>query len=136
MVEIPTWTSIWKTIPKRDKNGGVGGIGSFDFTTDPNVDGYYWDLNKASFWLGSMGDFQVKGFYLIRVYPSPDNPDVTWADIRPELDWRWVDRIDANSWLEYNWEKNDKYTGVIEGLFGDLIGDKLLGASFDINVIF
>ena len=69
------------------------------------------------------------------MFIHPNNPDVKWVDIRPQLDWRWVDRIDANEWWNYNWKENKTYVGVVEGLV-DIFGDKLLGASFDINVIF
>jgi len=128
-VEIPTWTSVWETIQRNDDDGK-----GYNFTTE-GIDTGEWDINKASFWLGGMWDFQVKGVYWIRVYPSPDNPEVKWVDIRPSLDWRWVDRIDANSWWGYNWEVNDTGAGIGEGLV-DFFGDKILGASFDIHVNF
>ena len=98
-------------------------------------------FDKSSFWLGGMWDFQVKGSYTICFYQKPDEPDVWLVEIRDAaLQWRWVDRIDANSWFPntwtsggYNWKENDTGAGIFEG-FVDLVGDKLLGASFDIHV--
>jgi len=133
MVEIPNWTSVWKTIPKNNIDGFPG----FDFIMlgDEPANVGVGVFDTSSYWLGGMWDFQVKGVYLIRVSPHPQKPDFKCVDVRPQLTWRWVDRIDANSWWGYNWEKNDTQAGILEGLV-DLVGDKRLGASFDIHVNF
>ena len=54
---------------------------------------------------------------------------------RTSLDWRWRDRIDANDHTEYNWKENSWLFGGLE-VAVDAIGDKLLGASFQININF
>lgn len=51
------------------------------------------------------------------------------------MNWRWVDRIDAHSWREYDWKNNDTIPGLSEG-FVDFLFDKGLGASFDIHIYF
>jgi len=124
-VEIPKWTTIWKTIPKSGKNG-------YDFKVSP-VEGV-WKFNQASFWFGGMWDFQVMGAYEICITPHPYHSDLKLAEIRnAALQWRWVDRIDANEYWNYNWKENGTLEGILEGLV-DLGGDKRLGASFDIHV--
>ena len=123
-VTINDWTSIWGTIDRKTHN--------FPTQPDPNINNR---LNQPSFWLGSMHDFQVKGNYHIRFYPGVNNPDDINIDITDvNLTWRWVDRIDANDFREYNWKENGKIQGAIETTLGDGVGDKLLGGSYDVHV--
>lgn len=118
-VQIDDWESVWDTIPKSNNDFSI------------NADNDKGPINNASSWLGSMGDFQVKGTYTIHFSPGDNgiNADVT----NTNLQWRWVDRIDAHSYMEYDWKKNSWGQGVLEGAV-DLLGDKVVGASFDVYV--
>ncbi len=95
------------------------------------------DFRQASFWLGSGEDLQVNGSFTIQFLQDQSKPNFKSFDIRnTNTKWRWVDRIDANSFQEYDWKNNSAIQGVLEGAAGDLVGDKLLGASFNIRVYF
>ena len=59
----------------------------------------------------------------------------THVDIRStNLTWRWVDRIDANDFREYNWKENSWVQGSLETTLGDMVGDKALGGSYDVHI--
>lgn len=94
-------------------------------------------LAQASFWLGGMHDFQANGTYMIRLYPIKSKPGVVKVEIKKvDMRWRWVDEIDARSWWpEYNWKKDNRVQGGIEGAV-DTIVDKGLDANFLIHVNF
>jgi Protein of unknown function (DUF1557). len=125
VVKIRDWISVYKTLP-TDGN-------TFTLDIDEGVS----VLDQPSFWLGSMGDFEVNGTYEIKLVQDKEDPKLFHPEIRKsQMRWRWVDRIDANSGLQYDWKRNSMAQGIIETTLGDLIGDKLLGASFDIHVNF
>ncbi len=105
------------------------------------VDRSFSTLNNASFWLGGYNDFQGKGQYSIRITCRPGTSkgyDVSVGNLN--MKWRWVDDIDAHSFVEAlnNDEfKNDGWVAAgIEASIGDLIGDKLLNGDFLIHVTF
>ncbi|GAB6186279.1 hypothetical protein JCM17478_17810 [Thermopirellula anaerolimosa] len=84
-----------------------------------------------SFWLGGPHDIEAKGRFDVRLTPVDGEKGKLKMDVRNmEMDWQWVDKIDADSVFEYDWSTNDFRQGILETTFGDLVCDKLLGASF------
>ena len=53
---------------------------------------------------------------------------------KTRVSWRWTDQFDARGFEDADW--NNKLQMVLEIPIGDLLGDKLLGASYNFHVNF
>lgn len=123
-INVNDWKGVYSVLP-RDQY-------LIKVDPDPGVKNV---AKQASFWLGCPEDIEGKGSYYIRFYPDPSGTLLTFVDVKAEMNWRWSDRIDAHSWLEYDWKNNSNAQGILEG-FTDIVVDKALGSSFNIHVNF
>jgi hypothetical protein len=129
-VVIDGWKDIWDTISRKQ----------WDIVIDPD-----WPGNPAGILGGNRG-FEARGSYEIMLKCTPWKRDghphngtqnelrTMSAEIRNvNMDWRWVDAIDAHSFREYDWRNEGFLRGVGEG-FVDIFSDKLLGAGYYVHV--
>jgi hypothetical protein len=124
-ITLNNWTDVYSVLPRKD------------FALTISADDGVFFTRSASFWLGSAENIEGKGAYKIRFHKDVNNPTATLFDVRDvSIEWRWVDRLDANALWEYDWQKNSSLQGVIEGILGDATGDIILGASANIYVNF
>ena len=94
--------------------------------------------------LGNFGlrTIDASGTFGIRIdgkNPLGKNTLVSATIQNAHLRWRLTDRIDANSARQFKWTGGgygQVVGGLIECSIGDLLGDKTLGASFDIQIFF
>ncbi len=112
------------------------------FQVDPSINKFYLSntntflITNPDFWIGTMHDFQAKGSFCITIPANKDEYGISIVHVNNmDITWKLIDRIDANSFLEYNWKENSIQQGILERLT-DIIGDKFFGMSFDINIIF
>lgn len=119
---VNDWTSVFSINPSIDR-----------FTILPD-DGDVFVARQTSFWTGGMYDFQMKGKFTVTIPKNTNIHGLYEVSITGmDSQWRWVDCIDAHSFMEYNWSVNSIGQGILEGIV-DIVGDKALGMSYDVHI--
>jgi hypothetical protein len=114
-VHVPEWTNIYSVVDRV-------GLGDFWISTPHSLDTYgSYEIRmegKVTTGVGTVQNATVRGIGLV---------------------WRLTDRVDANSVFEFKWRGGgwkQVAAGCLEVTVGDIVGDKLMGGSYDLEVYF
>ncbi|MEP4682293.1 MAG: RHS repeat-associated core domain-containing protein [Rhodopirellula bahusiensis] len=120
LVVIPRWTNVFSFADRFHLAGG-----------------------NLSFWLNGPTGFHAAGSYEIKFDPNSNHTvsKTVKASFRnAAVNWRLTDYVDANNGLEYDWSSRylgfnlTNLMGCFEVTVGDMLGDRILGGSYGIEI--